>query len=116
MKVSTVDTRFIVDEAKKTVVCICKFKFKQQLFKASKIEPFELKATAHCHENDIFDAEIGKKVARAKVENKAYWYCGTLSKIYLKYLRDGVKRYEDFMKKSEKCILHNLDYIKRITK
>lgn len=115
MKLSVVNTRFVVNEEKRTVACICDCRFKYIVFGSYKNEPFSVTAVAKCHTNDKFDEELGKKIARAKAENKAYQICALECKLYKKHLNRALKNFTEFKEKANKCIEHNKGYIERIS-
>lgn len=76
-------------------------------------------ATAHCHEDDVFNLEIGKKVALAKAESKAYKEARRVLISKLQETIDTVVKLsemaERFGDKAENVITHNKEYITRIT-
>lgn len=70
-------------------------------------------ATAHCHEDDVFNLEVGKKVALAKAENKAYSYVKEWAKTAKKELSMCLDAIEDFEFKTERVKNHNVEYMKK---
>lgn len=76
-------------------------------------------ATAHCHEDDVFNLEVGKKVALAKAELVAY---KESRRILMSKLQETINTVvglsemaERFGDKAENVITHNKEYITRIT-
>jgi hypothetical protein len=76
-------------------------------------------ATAHCHKDDVFNLEIGKKVALAKAELVAY---KESRRILISKLQETINTVvglsemaERFGDKAENVITHNKEYITRIT-
>ena len=83
MKVSFYDTTYYINEEKKTVTCKTYYTItgnQRDLIKYMAYitnNPIDTLvsysvATAHLSDGDTWDVEVGKKVARAKAETKAY--------------------------------------------
>lgn len=84
MKLSFYNTVYYINEEKKTVTCKTYYSITSSQSRllnymahiTDNDHPHELYAigTARLYENDNWDIETGKKVARAKAETKAYEY------------------------------------------
>lgn len=70
-------------------------------------------AIAKCRKGDKFDAEIGKKVARAKAESRAYSRCANHLYPHMDkaFLRTTI--INDFIEKAYDCVEHNENYLKK---
>jgi len=79
------------------------------------MDNFRMFATgyAKCDKNDIFDVEIGKKIALARAESKLYWKVRTeviaAKNDALKFIT-GANR---FINKAKNVCKHNEDYIEK---
>lgn len=122
IKTSVVDTKFSVNEKKGCVTCILTYRYKtDDLIEGvlGSIMPnhwcykeFEAVGVARLNDVDIFDSEIGKKVARARAESVMYRDAGT-------YINDALlklqHRFTDpatgFILKAGNVIEHNDEYI-----
>ena len=92
---------FYIDEKNKTVVAVCRYAGRN------------VRATAKCHDNDVFDIEFGKrlaqarcevKVAKIKIRNASVKYCEAAKaadKAHQRFLAmkeyyiDSVDQYDD---------------------
>lgn len=72
-----------------------------------------VKTVVFAKNNDVFDVNVGKKVALAKAENKAYSYVYELVKSTQKELASALDVIEDFRDKSQKVKKHNIEYMKK---
>ena len=123
IKLSFREPTFVVDS--KNGVVICKLKFTSQVpyindlvVYPSKEWPnplctLEVKGVAFTNKGDTFDETIGKKVALAKAENKAYNYVFNYYKRGLKDLFKALDVLEDFAYKVQRVVEHNVEYIKK---
>lgn len=79
----------------------------------------EVVATAHCHKDDTFNLETGKKVALAKAESRAYKEARSVMNRRLQNTINTVVQLANmakrFSEKAEDAIEHNTEYITRIT-
>ncbi len=114
MKLSTVKTFFRVNEKRKVVVCICDFYLKYE-GRNFPIRTIHTRACARCHNDDVFNSEVGKKIARAKAEAKAYKQALFYTKLCLKPELRKVNDLIAFMNKANRCMSHNKEYIQRIS-
>lgn len=71
------------------------------------------KAVSFAKDNDKFDVNVGKKVALAKAENKAYSYVKEWAKTAKKELSMCLDAIEDFEFKTERVKNHNVEYMKK---
>lgn len=69
-------------------------------------------AIAKCRPGDKFDAEVGKKVARAKAESRAYSRCANHLHDYMERAFMNLTILNDFIEKAFDCVEHNDKYIK----
>lgn len=67
---------------------------------------------AKCRPGDKFDAEIGKKVARAKAESRAYARCANHLSPCMERAFIKLTTLNDFIEKAYDCVEHNSKYIK----
>lgn len=76
---------------------------------------FLFKKDTICKKDDAFDANKGAKIALAKTELKAYKVAKKFAKKeYNKKLKE-LNELLDFINKSDRCIKHNIDYIKKLS-
>ena len=72
---------------------------------------------ATCNSGDIFNKWMGRKIANARAEAKAYKHAQTLVK---KQVKEIIKRYYDmtleFDEKADFVQRHNVDYVNAISK
>ena len=72
---------------------------------------------ATCNSGDIFNKWMGRKIANARAEAKAYKHTQTLVK---KQVKEVIKRYYDmtleFDEKADFVQRHNVDYVNEISK
>lgn len=68
-----------------------------------------------CHKDDEYDFEIGKKIARAKAENKAYRRLIKIISKLTEKLKNEVEDLTEVEEKLDTYYSHNLDYINRIS-
>lgn len=115
--------KFIVNEKAKIV--ICKLGFRAVMPKALQEiiywKNYETtpeftrtsKAIAFTKENDVFNVNIGKKVALAKAENQAYNYVNNHMLNALNEIIKCTKAIGNFNNKTERVINHNIEYMKK---
>lgn len=70
---------------------------------------------ARCHEGDVFDVEIGKRIALSKAENCLYNNAAIKVSEYCEKLDFMRSVCNEFAAKSFRCQAHNLDYIDSLT-
>ena len=69
IKISFSDPVFYVDTEKRTVVCIMESKVLPNRV-IPMIQPIAAKGKAKCQEGDVFDLDLGRKIAKTRAENK----------------------------------------------
>ena len=78
---------------------------------------FTATGKATCSGNDVFNKQIGRKIANARAEAKAYKHAQTLVK---KQVKEVIKRYYDmtleFDEKADFVQRHNVEYVNEISK
>ena len=112
------ETKFFVNEEKKTVVCkMSAYLVIPNAFANVDVwgNRFNVKAIAKCCPGDVFNEEIGKRIARAKAESKAYKYAIEFSKGIMTQLIEAKAMFNNFIEKGNKSIEHNTKYIDSIT-
>ena len=73
---------------------------------------YSITETAKLDPKDTFDAEIGKKVARAKAESSAYRFCSKiLTKSIEKFIFNLAGATSEFIGKASGVVRHNKRYI-----
>ena len=73
---------------------------------------YSVTETAKLDPKDTFDAEIGKKVARAKAESSAYKFCSKiLTKSIEKFTLNLASAAAEFVKKASGVVVHNKRYL-----
>ena len=115
------EPKFIVVEKNKMVIC-------HLTFDASIPEMIDYAATWHednprykqtvkavvfTKKEDEFDINVGKKVALAKAENKAYNYVLNYYKQAKNKLCRALDAYDDFENKVNRVRAHNVEYMKK---
>ena len=130
LKISTRDVNIIVDKENRTVTHIMVWKFKMpELVKKAlnfgrrdKCDVIKSRSIgiAYCHPEDVFDENIGKRIARAKAESNAYYNAAKmLESRYAKLdkiMFEVSSRVEDFASKAIDVEKHNQEYCKRLAK
>lgn len=112
------ETQFFVNEEKKTVVCkMSAYLLIPDVFDNIDVwgDRFRVKAIAKCCPGDVFNEEIGKRIARAKAESKAYKYAIEYSKGIMTQVIKAKAMLNNFIEKGNKSIEHNAKYIDSIT-
>lgn len=73
---------------------------------------YSVTETAKLDPKDTFDAEIGKKVARAKAESNAYRFCSKiLTKSIEKFTFNLASATSEFIEKASGVVRHNRRYL-----
>ena len=79
--------------------------------------PYTATAKATCNSDDVFDKHIGREIANARAEAKAYKQVQVLIN---KQVKDVIKKYYDmvleFDEKSDYIQKHNAEYVTEISK
>lgn len=126
---------YYVNEAKGTVTCVLKFRLggvigskkDEDAFKAVRYVTesvygednpisynYSVTETAKLDPKDTFNAEIGKKVARAKAESSAYKFCSKiLTKSIEKFTFNLASAAANFIKKASGVVVHNKRYLEQ---
>lgn len=131
-KLSFTEPTFYVNENKKTVTCVMTVRpgikgdykmeyvintIAREFLNTSDYDAFKhsfsIVATAKTDPKDTFNAEIGKKVARAKAESKAYaYYSGLIDRaLYGSFTTELDNATDNFFDKTESVIEHNNKYL-----
>jgi hypothetical protein len=114
---------YVVDEKNKVVICTLRYKADAPstvIFASEGTihgSPWHMnqivKTTARAKDNDVFDANVGKKVSLAKAENLAYSHVNNWSKTAQKRLIEALSATIDFSNKVKKVKKHNVEYMKK---
>lgn len=75
---------------------------------------FQSFGVAYCSPENIFDPEIGRKIARARAEDNAYKEAEKRLENIVRFFADYSLKIWEFFEKSNKCITHNTEYIKTV--
>lgn len=124
---------YYVNEKKGTVTCVLKFRLDsviggkkdEDAFRAVRYVTesvygednpisyrYSITETAKLDPKDTFDAEIGKKVARAKAESSAYRFCSKiLTKSIEKFTFNLAGAASEFIEKASGVVIHNKRYL-----
>lgn len=125
LKVSVYNTKYYVNQAKKTVTCVLDFelrgpdKFREVLFDyiyRSK-DPFQWRVvmTARLDPQDQFDPDKGCQIARAKAETSMYLTTAKLLDRFNNYLLYNLLPYaNDFQVTASQVINHNNEYLSKM--
>lgn len=123
IKISFKEPKYIVDEVNKVVICMLDYSTSVPLMCDYSTYPssdypnpvctLTAKSVVRAKDNDVFDVNIGKKVALAKAENKAYSYVYEYYKRGIKYLVRALDALEDFRNKVDRVKAHNVEYMKK---
>lgn len=127
------EPNYYVNEKKGTVTCVLKFilvgasdsQKDEDVFRAVRYMTesvygennpisysYSVTETAKLDPNDTFDAEIGKKVARAKAESSAYKFCSKiLTKSIEKFTFNLADAASEFIEKASGVVSHNKRYL-----
>lgn len=124
MKTSIENFKFYVNEKKRMVTCVLNYYYTMDHRVESFVgnlnkdfwpyKPFTSVGVAKCDKDDVFDVNIGKKVAQAKAESQMYkdaadYMINTLAKFETHVGSDIV----DFLDKADRTIAHNDEYIRK---
>lgn len=114
---------YIVDEANGVVICKLRFNTTApSVVRWCTTTPVDkdptfaervVKTVVFAKNGDKFDVNIGKKVALAKAENKAYSYVKNWMMLVHKEVVKTVRVMKDFKDKAEKVKSHNIEYMKK---
>ena len=123
IKIHFKQPEYIIDEANGVVICKLKFNTTAPLMvRCVIVSPIHedptvteqvVKTVVFAKNGDKFDVNVGKKVALAKAENKAYSYVKNWMMLVHKEVVKTVRAMKDFKDKAEKVKTHNVEYIKK---
>lgn len=123
IKISFKEPRYIIDEVNKVVICLLDYTADVPLVCDYTVYPcadfpnplcmLTSKSVVRAKSNDVFDVNVGKKVALAKAENKAYSYVYEYYKRGIKPMKAALKALEDFNNKVQRVKEHNIEYMKK---
>lgn len=103
--------KYSVDESKGIVVAIGKFRILTYVLREDILETIGI-AKVNTNAGDIFDAKIGKKIARAKAEKEAYHQFKILAMEYKRRAEKQILKVQNTIDKMNACIQHQKEYIK----
>lgn len=111
-KLQFIDKRFMVNKEKGIVTCF----LPTILHSVDGVFPIPVTGVgiARLKDGDVFDEEIGKKIALTKAENNAYRKASTKVTRRLNEYIALANKCGDFIEKSDGVIEHNIKYINRI--
>lgn len=122
-KVSFREPKYIVDEPNQVVICLLDYTAHSPITCDYVVWPdpnwpnpacqLTSKAVVHTKKGDKFDVNVGKKVALAKAENKAYSYVYNYFVRGTKDLENALKALKDFKNKVKRVKEHNIEYMKK---
>ena len=122
IKIHFKQPEYIVDETNGVVICKLKFNTAAPLmvrcsaisssYEDPTLTEQVIKTVVFAKNGDKFDVNVGKKVALAKAENKAYSYVENWMMLAHKEVVKTVRAMKDFKDKAEKVKAHNVEYIK----
>lgn len=122
IKIHFKQPEYIVDEANGVVICKLKFIVTAPFMVRCTMSPIHedptlteqvIKTVVFAKNGDKFDANVGKKVALAKAENRAYSYVKNWMMLAHKEIVKTVRAMVDFKDKAEKVKAHNVEYMKK---
>ncbi len=103
--------KYSVDESKGIVVAIGKFRISTYVLQEDTLKTIGT-ARVNTNAGDIFDAKIGKKIARAEAEKEAYHQLKMLAMEYKGRAEKEVLKAQNTIDKMNACIQHQKEYIK----
>lgn len=104
--------KYSVDENKGIVVAIGKFRILTYVLREDALETIGI-AKVNTNAGDIFDAKIGKKIARAKAEKKKPTISSKiLAMEYKRRAEKQILKVQNTIDKMNACIQHQKEYIK----
>ena len=125
LKVSVYNTKYYINQAKKTVTCVLDFelrgpdRFREALFSYiyhSK-DPFQWRVvmTARLDPQDQFDPDKGCQIARAKAETSMYLTTAKLLDRFNNYLLYNILPYaSNFQVTASQVVNHNNEYLSKM--
>jgi hypothetical protein len=124
IKISFKEPKYHIDRANKVVVCVLTGDVKYpsnidytnttitKLYYKD-FNEITVKAVAKLSPGDVFDENVGMKVALAKAENKAYEQVCINLKEYIRNINIMIEQCKDFFYKSANVIKHNDKYLEQ---
>lgn len=122
IKIHFKQPEYIVNEANGVVICKLRFIATAPFMLRCIMTPIHedpalteqvIKTVVFAKNGDKFDVNVGKKVALAKAENKAYSYVKNWMMLAHKEVVKTVRAMKDFKDKAEKVKAHNVEYMKK---
>lgn len=112
MKLIVTDTSYMI----KDNIVKCYIKYHVKFKDGKKSSEYKTLGTAKCNKDDKFDFEIGKKIALARAESKAYKVNKKVCNDIINNCENRLKELIPFRDKAIGCIEHNKEYIANISK
>lgn len=123
IKIHFKQPEYIVDEANSVVICKLRYRVSAPrlikwanditVHKDPVLTEQVVKTVVFAKNGDKFDVNVGKKVALAKAENRAYSYVKNWIMEGHKNIVKSVRAMKDFKEKAEKVKNHNIEYMKK---
>lgn len=125
LKVSVYNTKYYINQAKKTVTCVLDFelrgpdRFREILFNFIYLtkDPFKWRVvmTARLDPQDEFDSDKGCQVARAKAETSMYLTTAKLLDRFTNYMLYDLLPYaNNFQVTASQVVNHNNEYLSKM--
>lgn len=125
LKVSVYNTKYYINQAKKTVTCVLDFelrgpdRFREMLFNFIYLtkDPFKWRVamTARLDPQDEFDSNKGCQVARAKAETSMYLTTAKLLDRFTNYMLYDLLPYaNNFQVTASQVVNHNNEYLSKM--
>lgn len=125
LKVSVYNTKYYINQAKKTVTCVLDFelrgpdRFREMLFNFIYLtkDPFKWRVamTARLDPQDEFDSDKGCQIARAKAETSMYLTTAKLLDRFTSYtLYDILPYANNFQVTASQVVNHNNEYLSKM--
>lgn len=123
LKLSVRDTKYYINPAKETVTCVMKFTMDGPTDTMRAIDDYiwatnesfdtTVTVTAKVRSGDVFNEEVGVKIARTKAESAMYRRVGRLMYRVAEHYSGVFKNVYDFAQKSSGVIIHNDKYLQK---
>lgn len=116
IKIRFFNPEFYINEKKQTVTCKLYFRAEAPYIIRALTKCCMSKtviATATLKHNDVFNVNVGKKIALAKAENMAYSIVNNLITDAYKNILNVTKAISDFRYKATRVKEHNIEYMKK---
>lgn len=112
MKLVVIDTKYLV----KDNIVKCCIKYCVKFEDGTKSPEYKAFGNAKCNKEDKFDFEIGRKIALARAESKAYKVNKKICNDMINDYTNKLKELIPFKDKAIACIEHNKEYINGLSK